>query len=333
MSYSVQKKIEVSKLQLDPENPRFFQLRELKGRKNLSQDELITEIGNDTEIPTLLKGIKRSGVKDPIWVKPLNGKYLVIEGNRRTYILKRLVDERATPPDGVQYDQVCANVFNKNVSDTELLLQRVRLQAGKKAWGAFNEAVATYDLRYKYNLEEEDIAAELQKSIKWVKDTIDNYQLFLDYVKATKQGDPKKFSFFSDSCPKEVKEWISASVDNKKTYYDLITPKKDGVQKIRSVATRGGLRDFKEIIDRPKVLKKFIKDKDMTVEDALDEVKEQDLLVAVPFLTKLGSTADKLCALTEEQIEMLSDDQKVLRDVKRLYKACSSILTKLGQNA
>jgi len=157
---SEQKYVKTKDLLLDSDNPRFFELRELKGRGKLSQNDLMLELSKDSDLPTLMKSIRRSGVEDPIWVKPVeNGKLLVIEGNRRTHILSRLLEEGVTPPSGVKYDVVCANVMPEDTSETELLLQRVILQVGKKAWGPFNEAVATYDLRQKQsfsliNLEE-----------------------------------------------------------------------------------------------------------------------------------------------------------------------------------
>lgn len=327
----VQKKVPVSELLLDPSNPRFFQLRELKGKKNLRQKDLIDEISRDDEIPTLLKSIKKSGVKDPIWIKPHKSKYLVIEGNRRTYILQKLLDEGVTPPKGIRYDLVIANAYKKDISETELLLQRVRLQAGKKVWGPFNEAVATYELRHKHNLEEEDIAVELQISRREVRERIKNYKMFLEFAKKTKVADPKKFAFFTDA-PKPVKEWVESDTKNKSTYFNLIIPK-DGVQKIRSVATKGGLRDFKQVLSHPKTLKKFLKDDDMTVEEAFEEVKDLDIRRAAPFLNRLESYANKLNTLSEEQIERLQDDTKAVKGIKRLYIASKRVLDKMKSDA
>jgi hypothetical protein len=68
--------IAVSSLLLDPDNPRFFQVQELKGRKNLTQEDLMKEIEKDPDIPTLSKSILKSGVKDPIWVQENTGKPL-----------------------------------------------------------------------------------------------------------------------------------------------------------------------------------------------------------------------------------------------------------------
>ena len=144
-----------------------------------------------------MKSIKNMGVKDPIWVKKQeDGKNLVIEGNRRTYILRQLLEEKAAPPDGVHYDVVDAQVFPVDTSETELLLQRVRLQAGKKDWGAFNEALATYELRNTLKLEETRYLYRVQISIKEVRDRIDNVKQFKAYVKKTGDANPREHSIF-----------------------------------------------------------------------------------------------------------------------------------------
>jgi len=327
MAYQ-QKDIPVSKLVLDPNNPRFFELRELRGKKALTEKDLIDEMSRDDQIPTLTKSIKRSGVKDPLWVKQTsNGKFLVIEGNRRTYILRKLIEENVQPPGNTDYHKVKANVLPIDTKEPEVLLQRVRLQAGKKDWGHFNEAVTTYDLKYKYGMQIEDIATELQISVREGRERLENYARFMRFVKETDTRDPKKFAFFTDM-PKPVKDWINENESNEKMFFNLITPK-DGVQKIRSVATRGGLRDFARVLDYPSVVKEFLKDSQMTVEDALEEVKERDVLKDAPFLTKIGRLAGSLAALSDEQIEKLRSERKIVSAIKHLKRVCDSVLKKL----
>ena len=323
--------IKTEDLFLDPDNPRFFELRELKGKKALSQDELHNEIEKDDDIISLLRAIRKDGVKDPIWVKPVeNGKYLVIEGNRRTHILTKLLREKIIPPKGVRYDTVPANILSKDTDEKELLLQRIRLQAGKKEWGAFNEAVATYELRNEHLLDEEDIATELQISRKKVKDRINNYNLFIEFTQTTKVTDPRKFAFFTDT-PKKVRNWIEKDENNKKTFYKLIMPL-NGVQKIRSVATKGGLRDFEKILDRPQILEQFLNSPRMTVEDAFELLKEEDITEEVDVLKKIDRVSEKLNALDEEQVDRIKKDKNASRKIKRLYKACQSILLRVGEN-
>jgi ParB-like nuclease domain len=325
-----QKEVKTECLLLDPDNPRFFELRELTCRKELSQNDLMEELEKDSDLPSLMRSIRRDGVKDPIWVKPLNGKLLVIEGNRRTCILSKLLEEKVTPPKGVKYDTVLANVLPSETTETELLLQRVRLQTGKKDWGPFNEAVATYDLRHKHLLEEEDIATELQISRRDVRQRINNYRTFLEFVKATGFADPRRFSFFADA-PKPVRDWIDRDEGNKKKYFELITPQ-NGIQRIRSVATKGGLRDFQKIIGYETVLREFLDDKDLTVEEALETIKGRDVTLDAPILGKISGVSSKLSALTDDQIEKLKEEKTLLRSIKQLYRVCKGILEKTGEN-
>jgi hypothetical protein len=84
----------------------------------------------------------------------------------------------------------------------------------------------------------------------------------LEFVKATGFADPRRFSFFADA-PKPVRDWIDRDEGNKKKYFELITPQ-NGIQRIRSVATKGGLRDFQKIIGYDTVLREFLDDKDLT---------------------------------------------------------------------
>lgn len=321
--------IPVAALLLDPDNPRFYDMKALQGRKDLTQEELMHEMKGDDQIPTLAKAIKRSGVTDPIWVKDLgNEKYLVLEGNRRTYILNQLLTEKQKPPSGVRYDVVKANVYPPGASETELLLQRVRLQAGKKEWGSFNEAVLIYELRFKHKMEEEDIAVELQKSMKEVRHRIESFKMFKEYSESTKDINPKRFAMFHEA-PPAVWNWMNESGRNLKAYYSLISPM-NGKQKIRSVATRGGLRDFAQVLEDREALAALTDDADTTVEDALQIVKENNLVKDVPFVQRLGAMATHLMSLTETQIEKLKPEKKYQTDLKRLKKACESVLDRIG---
>lgn len=323
-----QKEIKVKDLLLDPDNPRFLAIKQLHGMTDLTQKQLLEEIEKDDEIPTLLKSIKKSGVKDPIWVRETDGQYLVFEGNRRTYILNKLLEEGVKPPRGVKYDNVMANIIPENTSDTEMLLQRVRLQAGKKTWGPFNEAAVTWALRHDHHLEEEDIAAELQISLRQVRERLENFRLFTEYVNTTRNADPHKFAFFAQA-PKRVKDWVLESPDTKATYFQLITPT-NGKQKIRSVATKGGLRDFQHILDDPDALNALIKE-DYTVEDALDLAKESDVRKSMPFIKRLGNLATNLQALNRAQIEQIRKDRRVQTDLKKLRRACDEVIAKIGK--
>ena len=319
-----QRTIDVKDLELDHDNPRFCHLV-LSGRTLNTQEELLDEILKDTEIITLMKSIKRSGVQDPIWIRQReDGKYLVLEGNRRTVVLKILMRDNIIPPEGVTYSKVLANIIPSNTSKTDELLQKARLQAGKKEWGAFNEAAVTYILRNEYLLEIEDIATELQISQKEVNKRLENYDLFREYVDYSKDENPRKFSFFNDAPPK-VRNWIP---DNKKTYFDLINPR-TGIQKIPSVSTKGGLRDFATVLQVPEALDYLINNENVTVEDALEIAKDIDIKKDLPFINRLGPLAIELFKLDDTQIEKIKMEPKIIQSIKQLRNACNDILEKI----
>lgn len=326
--------IPVKSLVLDPDNPRFVDLKILKGKGKPSDEDLMEEISKDREISGLTKAIRSSGVRNPIWVKALkDARYLVIEGNRRTYILRNLLAEKAEPEKpGVRYDIVKAHIYPANTDDTELLLQRVALQAGQKPWLAFNTARTAYELRYLRNLEEEDVATEMQLSQTDVRNKIKNVELLIEYVKATGDADPKHFTYFNDA-PKRVKDWIEEDEKNKKLYFKLIRPDPvSGFQRIRSAATKGGLRDFATLLDHPKSLKEFVADEDQTVEEAVGSIKTENILEELPFIKRLGTIAAQLNSLSEDQIEKLNSEGGVIKNLKRLKRATMNILKKLGQD-
>jgi len=320
--------IDVENLVLDLENPRFYHLK-LKSKDRFTEAEIEKEILKDEGLPALIKAIRRSGVTDPIWVRDLgDGRYLVIEGNRRTVVLRQLRREGVKPPKGITYSKVKANVIPHDTSQVDVLLQKARLQTGKKDWGPFNEATVTYILRKDFLMEFEDIAAELQVSVSEVKQRLTDYDGFREYVASTKDDNPRRFAFFSDMPPK-IREWTDEAEENKKAYFELICPT-SGRQKIRSVATRGGLRDFAKILDDKEALEFFLSDPTATVEDALEVAKENDVYKDMPFIKRLPPLAQAMFALSDTQIEKLKQEAKIKTSIRSLQRACEHVLNKLG---
>jgi hypothetical protein len=92
------KTIPVASVLLDLDNPRFHHLRDQNGGK-LTEELIEREIlEKDEDLPALTKAIKKSGIKDPIWVVPKAGKFLVIEGNRRVVTLRQSWQPTADDP-------------------------------------------------------------------------------------------------------------------------------------------------------------------------------------------------------------------------------------------
>jgi len=325
------REVETAKLILDGDNPRFFHLIH-RGGKQLSQSDIEKEIiENDDDIPLLTRTVQKNGVKDPIWViRQDDGRYLVLEGNRRTVVLLRLLKDKVQPPPGVRYDRVHAHIMPSNTPPVELVLQKARLQSGKKAWGAFNEAALTYQLQQPPHLMAvEDIAVDLKIPISKVRERIDNYKLFKEYVEVTSDDNPRRFAYFSE-CPSKVREWCQDSEKNKKSFFQLINPT-GGKNKIRSVATRGGLRDFAQVLESPEAVKLLLEDATATVEDALDLAKESNIQKAIPLITRIAPLAQNLRSLEPAQIERLKAEVRFKVALRTLQDACKEVLEKIQQ--
>ncbi len=321
--------IRTADLVLDTENPRFFHLMHKGTPTSLTQVSIEKEIvDNDDDIPLLTKSIQKSGVRDPIWVIPRDGKFVVMEGNRRAVVLKRLVKDEVKPPAGIRYDVVQAHVLPSDTAPVALILQKARLQGGKKAWGAFNEAALTYQLKEPPHLmATEDIAVDLKIPISKVRERIENYKLFKEYIEVTGDDNPKRFAYFSD-CPVKVREWFRDSEKNKTAFFQLICPL-EGKNKIKSVATRGGLRDFAQVLESPEALDLLLKDNTATVEDALELSKENDIRKAIPFINRLAPLAQDLRSLDAGQLERLKSEVKFRVNLKSLKTACEEVLAKI----
>ena len=316
----------MNKLLLDPENGRFLHLK-LKGKGELSQADLNDEMWNEDATITLSKAIAREGILNPIVVFPTKGVFLVVDGNRRTVTLRRLIHEGVKPPEGVSFDVIPAYVIPPDTPKAKIEILKGILQEGQRPWGAFNNAAYTRRLRVEYKMEFEDIADSLQLSVKKVKLRIENFRLFEAYAKASRDTDPSRFSYFADAPPK-VKAWYDESEENLLTYFELINPRSPR-HKIRSVSTKGGLREFKKIVGHKEALKEVIENPKVTVEDALEMAMTDDILLSAPFLKKIGTWAAKLKSLDGAQIDLLQQNRKLRLDLGRLKDAAESLVNRL----
>ena len=318
--------VPTKKLRLDPENPRFYHLQ-LKGRHELTQDDLNKEIWDEDATITLSKAVAHEGIRNPIVVWPIDDYFLVIDGNRRVVTVRRLIHEEVKPPEGVSFDHISAYILPRNTPKQEIEVLKGVLQMGQKPWGPFNDAAYVRRLRVVYKMEYEDIAASIQLSVKEIKERMANYSLFEEYTQATKDMDPSRFSYFADA-PRPVRDWFESSDRNLNTYFQLICPTSP-THKIRSVSTKGGLRDFAKILGDAQVLERLISDPDVTVEDALDGARAKNPMLANPFLKQVGGWATKLKGLDGSEIEQLKREPRFKLELGRLKDACTELLERL----
>lgn len=325
--------IAVNELKLDLENPRLYHQRaagtapktERDLEKMISEDK---EGGTSGKFVALKKAITKSGVLDPIWVKKeTDGKYLVIEGNRRTTCLRAILNEDRTPPKGVSYDSVMANVLDPSATELEIKLQKARLQTGKKAWGVANDAAVIHEFHYDLMMDIEDISTEMQISKAKVKKYLKSYKMWLRYVKETGDTNTSRFAMFNEM-PQPVMIWVEESPENVADYHKWITPV-EGQAKIRSAATRGGLRDFSKVVKDPEALKLLREDPKVNVELAFEVVKSNDILKDMAFLKRILPMAKQLDDMDDSQRARLANEPAIGIHLMSLKDACTALLSDL----
>ncbi len=316
--------IPVAKLKLDIENPRFADLKTLHGL-DLSEELISEKIEKDKETKSLLNSIKKSGVQDPLWVQQTEeGNYVVVEGNRRTTVLRMLIRADEKCEEDYDFNYVKAHVIPSSASKQDVIIKKATLQTGKKEWGKYNEANLIYQLEKEYYMMEEDIAARLGKSKTAIENIIKDYEDFMRYSKSTGDKNPKKFSFFQEA-PKNVKEWYSESKDSREKYYSLITPI-DGNQKIRAVATKNGLRDFgRNILTDEVALNAILTDPTVDMEEAMTLAKDNDVKKELKWVGQLDVFAQRIRGLDEIQIAKVRQDPTLRRAVKALARASQQL--------
>ena len=321
--------IEVKDLKLDLENPRLYH-RRAAGTAPKTERDLEMMISDDSgKFIALKKAISKSGVQDPIWVqKESDGKYLVIEGNRRTTCLRAILNEDKTPPPGVSYNFVIANVIDSSVTEIEVKKHKARLQGGKKAWGVANDAAVIHEFHYDLMMDIEDIATEMLISVSKVKKYLKSYKMWLRFVKETGDTNTSRFAMFNEM-PQPVMVWVEESDINLADYHQWITPV-DGQAKIRSAATRGGLRDFSKVVNDPEAIQLLREDPKADVELAFEVVKSNDILKDMAFLKRILPMAKKLDDMDDSQRARLATEPRIAIHLKSLKNSCDTLLSDLA---
>ena len=318
--------IDVEKLMLDLDNPRLFH-QKLTGSAPTTQEDLEKSISGDTDFKKLLKSIKKSGVLDPIWVLPqTDGTYLVIEGNRRTTCLRVLIESGAEKS-GVDYTRVRANVIDPDTDPREIKLQKARLQTGKRAWGVFNVSALIHEFHHVDLMAIEDIATEMQETMAYIRKLLKSYEMFVEYSTSTGDTNQNRFAYYNEA-PKKVIEWVEDSPANKSDYHKWINPT-TGRAKIRSAATKGGLRDFAKVIEDPEAVSVMRDISNADVNDAMVIVEQNNISKAMPWLSKILTLQANITGITDEERCRLAGEPKTKIHLKSLRAACDKLLADL----
>lgn len=322
------KEISVADINLDLENPRFNDKLIDRGLLKWTDKDLQDVIEEDG-ISDILDSIKEQGVRDPIWVVEKGKKFHVIEGSRRLVVLRGLLKSKQKPPKGISYDKIKANILPKTISNKEIDAQRVILQTGKKKWGPFNEASAIFHLVRNDHFTEEEVGIMTGRSVSFVKKEIENYKYYNELTKYQKKKkliqDPRKYTYFQKAGP-SVREKFFGILSQREKFYQLITPDKNGITRIPNVSLKGGLVHFNKFAQNENILKQFLKNKNMSIDEAEEIFNGQSLQNALPWIKKLKDVAKGLNQLGPDEIKKIKQDSALLTLVKRVFVGSKAVI-------
>ncbi len=335
IALSVLKEIPIKEISLDIDNPRYFEdkleFNIKKWTDKVLEQHILTGKSKEQGLSDILQPIKAEGVRNPIWVyENKNGKYVVLEGNRRLIVLRELVRQKISPPKGVKYDQVTAHVFPKNTDPKIIESQKLVIQSGQKKWGAFNEASHIYNLIHKFSYSPEEVATMWKTNVANIEKELDNFKYFKEFSEYIKKNpyavsDPRKYTYFQRAGVAVKNRFFGTKAERLK-YYKLISPDKKGITKIPKVSLKGGLFDFAKFVENDKILRKFMKSPRMTVDDALLEFKGDSIKDALPWTKKLKEVSNGLNRLTKEDEKKIKNDKTIYNMIKKIYLATEPLV-------
>lgn len=217
----------INKLMLDPNNYRFIDNKDYKPvpLEQVSDERVQTRtfnllVGkNESLIEDLISSFKSNGILklDPIQVKTLeDGNFLVVEGNRRTAALKHLYSQFLKGNDtGLLTESDFKSIDLVHISDEQpvqhLITMGLHHISGKRKWSPVNQAQLVHDLRFKYNLTEEEICNKLAITKNSLRRSLRVLAL-IELYKESDFGDqfhPNMYSLFEEIIKNtRVKGWL-----------------------------------------------------------------------------------------------------------------------------
>jgi hypothetical protein len=190
-------RIDIEKIDFDPENPRLRYLKELYPDKT----DLDLLFDQESDTAWLMKDIKDKGVIDPIYVRRVGDRYKCIEGNRRTACQKKLHEAEPLNP---RFFSMPARILPEKTTEeqTALLMASFHV-AGKVKWAPHEKAGHIYVMLRKMRIPEAELSTTLHMGVPALKREAESFAILEEVYKKVDGGKyadtaQHKWSFFSE---------------------------------------------------------------------------------------------------------------------------------------
>lgn len=229
-----EEEVNLENVMIDPNNPRLLEM----GFENVAEERIIEERVQQEALANMKKEglndiiekIKKFGflTVDKVVVRPLSdGKYVVVEGNRRISSLKVLQEDHSRGR--ISLDEKVVGslmkfkvlVYHGNNKDVVWLLQGIRHIKGIKEWGALQQGRYFSDMQDRKSFRPTDLAAMTGIGKTTVAQLTRSYNAWKQAKKDDDYGDKitaDHFSLFNEAVFKKpiLKKWLGWDDDDKK---------------------------------------------------------------------------------------------------------------------
>ena len=344
MSTLTPKNVAPSDLLLDPNNLRFqdssgFLLAaENRFHESGVQDQAYKRLRNRENLVDLKRSIMRNGYipVEQIVARPylyLDGKYIVIEGNRRTAAVRWILEDHATgveiAPEVLANLETLPTVIAEEAGTDEAFrasLMGIRHVSGIKQWGGYQRASLIVMMRDKLGLEPPNVADRLGLSTHEVNRRYRAFRALTQLKDNEEFGEHAKAGMYplfheAVSLP-VVRNWLKWNEEDGvfegadiEIFYDLITPSiGDGGNRIEpKLLGYAHVRELRKILVKPEA-KAILLDPHRSLQDAINVAHQDDL--AKSWMSAVSTAVSAL-------------ERMGIRDVKKLTCDDAAVLEKL----
>lgn len=202
------KRLPIGEVLLDAANPRVQYLVGQTGG-DITQQQLDELLWGKDQVKALAQSVfQNGGVREPIIVQKLNGKYVVREGNCRTVAMRHLLEQH---PDDVRFAHIPAQVYEETLSEEDLAVILADMHvASKIKWDAYEQAKVIHDLSTIHGKPYDWLSNHLRLSKSKISENLKAYEAATEYLKASPgSANVRKFSFFQEVMkkPELRKQW------------------------------------------------------------------------------------------------------------------------------
>lgn len=338
--------VKLDDISLDPNNPRFNPpqlVPDDKIHEETVQAQALDEI-RKLGVSNLMESIQRLGFLsiDKIVVRTLpDGKYVVVEGNRRIAALKLLKNSGLPlrPEVLKSIQEFEAIVYTGRRRDISWLVQGIRHISGIKGWGGLEQGELIYKLVEEAKMEINDAAKAIGISPTRALRQLKSYYGYLQFKEDEEWGDsldPKNFVFFIDGIfgrtgRTKFQDWLKwndnakrfKDQDKVKEFFSWIVPPEEGKEPI--ISSRGDFMELEKALKQyPSIFEKFREDRDF--EYLRREVVEREYMPqqldslrgiledSVVRLKSLPTIAIKTSGLKREFVKLLKQIELLARE-------------------